>query len=160
MRITGRHGRALLSAQRESQHGAPVVHARPPRYDVLDRRSFIKKIDLYFTDMAGTRLDGDYVVEAPASPNAADIQALYSGVFVRLCCDAQQAGAFERGDGETTRVGEDVATWTSRFRETEWCGDLIRARELYPTARGVYPGERCRDPQRLHATDVCGLYHS
>ena len=91
----------------------------------LDRRSFIKKIDLYFTDMAGTRLDGDYVVEAPASPNAADIQALYSGVFVRLFFDAQQAGAFERGDGETTRVGEDVATWTSRFRETEWLGDMV-----------------------------------
>ena len=27
----------------------------------LDRRGFVNKIDIYFTDMAGNRLEGDYV---------------------------------------------------------------------------------------------------
>jgi len=116
----------LCCLHKENHNTEHVLYTlRHPIMMSLDRRSYFKNIDLYFTDMAGVRLDGDYVIEAPASPNAADIQALYSGVFVRLFFDAQQAGAFERGDGETTRVGEDVAIWTSRFRETEWSGEEV-----------------------------------
>ena len=101
-----------------------VYTLRHPVMMTLDRRSFIKTIDMYFTDMSGTRLDGDYVIEAPASPNAADIEALYVAGSVKIYYDAQKSGVFERGDGQNTALGEEVAGWSSRFADVEFEGDV------------------------------------
>ena len=48
-----------------------LVH---PVMMTLDRRNFIKKIDLYFTDMAGNRLAGDYRPENGSGPILSDLE--------------------------------------------------------------------------------------
>ena len=42
----------------------------------LDRRSFVNRIDLYFTDMEGSKLDGDYVAQSTAGPQLSDLETM------------------------------------------------------------------------------------
>ena len=74
--------------------------------------------------MSGTRVEGDYVIEDPASPNATEIEALYDAGSVKIYFDSQKSGVFERGDGQKTALGEEVAVWESRFASVEFEGDV------------------------------------
>ena len=44
----------------------------------LDRRSFVNRIDIYFTDMAGNKLDWDYVAQSTAGPQLSDLETMHN----------------------------------------------------------------------------------
>lgn len=64
----------LMCLHKEEQNDCHCIYTlRHPLTMTIDRRGFVNKVDVYFTDMQGNRLEGDYVM---ATPNVNTIQAI------------------------------------------------------------------------------------
>ena len=56
----------LCCLHKEEQNDCHCIYTlRHPVTLTLDRRGFVSKIDLFFTDMQGNKLDGDFVMRPP-----------------------------------------------------------------------------------------------
>ena len=56
----------LACLHKEEQNDCHCIYTlRHPLTLTLDRRGFVNKIDIYFTDMQGNRLEGDFVMPTP-----------------------------------------------------------------------------------------------
>jgi hypothetical protein len=81
----------------------------------LDRRSFISKLDLYFTDMAGVKLDGDYTPPLVSSPNLDDIETQFDAGNILFFMDADLSSSYTKTDGTVAAEGDPVKQWAARF---------------------------------------------
>jgi len=78
----------LCCLHKEEQNDCHCIYTlRHPLTMTIDRRGFVNKVDMYFTDMQGTRLEGDYVM---ATPNVTSIQALVDSGNVTRYYDFNQ----------------------------------------------------------------------
>ena len=78
----------LCCLHKDEQNDCHCIYTlRHPLTMTIDRRGFVNKIDLYFTDMQGNRLEGDYVM---ATPNVSSIQALVSSGNITRYYDFNQ----------------------------------------------------------------------
>ena len=104
-----------------SQHVIYTLAA--PLLITLDRRSFVKKIDLYFTDMAGNRLDGDYVAQSTAGPQLSDLETMHNSGSgnLKIFCDADLASSFVAQDDSQAEDGDTVKQWKTRYPSDESC---------------------------------------
>jgi len=87
----------------------------------LDRRSFVNRIDIYFTDMEGNKLDGDYVAQSTAGPQLSDLETMHnsgSGTL-KIFCDADLASSFVAQDDTEAEDGDTVKQWKARYPSDE-----------------------------------------
>ena len=87
----------------------------------LDRRSFISKLDIYFTDMSGVKLDGDYVAQSTAGPNLEDLTAMHDSGSgnLKFFCDADLASSYVAQDDSEAEDGDTVKQWKARYPADE-----------------------------------------
>ena len=78
----------LACLHKEEQNDCHCIYTlRHPLTLTLDRRGFVNKIDIYFTDMQGNKLDGDFVMP---TPNVTSMQALVDSGNVTRYYDFNQ----------------------------------------------------------------------
>ena len=85
----------------------------------LDRRNFIKKIDLYFTDMAGNRLAGDYVAGNGSGPLLSDLEDEFDAGNLKFFFDADLASSYTKEDNTQAADGDSINQWKARFPADE-----------------------------------------
>ena len=85
----------------------------------LDRRNFIKKIDLYFTDMAGNRLAGDYRPENGSGPILSDLEEEFDAGNLKFFFDADLASSYTKEDNTQAADGDTINQWKARFPADE-----------------------------------------
>ena len=55
----------------------------------IDRRDYFTAIDIYFTDLSGNKLEGDYVPVSDPGSNLEDIEAEYTAGRIGFFCDSE-----------------------------------------------------------------------
>ena len=74
---------------------------------ILDRRSFVNRIDFFFTDLQGNRLDGDYVAQSTAGPQLSDLETMHNSGSgnLKIFVDADLASSFVAQDDSEAEDG-------------------------------------------------------
>ena len=95
----------LCCLHKDNHNSEHIIYTlQHPLTVTLDRRGFVNKIDIYFTDMQGNRLDGDYVPQSTAGPNLSDLTTMHnSGAGnLKFFADCDLASSYEKPDGTVT----------------------------------------------------------
>ena len=84
----------------------------------LDRRGFVNKIDIYFTDMAGNRLEGDYVPVSTAGPQLSDMETMFDSGSgnLKFFMDCDLSSSYRKQDDSEASQGDTVKQWVAPLR--------------------------------------------
>ena len=87
----------------------------------LDRRGFVNKIDIYFTDMAGNRLEGDYVPVSTAGPQLSDMETMFDSGSgnLKFFMDCDLSSSYRKQDDSEASQGDTVKQWVARYPADE-----------------------------------------
>ena len=87
----------------------------------LDRRGFVNKIDIYFTDMAGNRLEGDYVPTSTVGPQLSDLETMHNSGSgnLKFFMDCDLASSYRTQDDSQAEQGDTVKQWVARYPNDE-----------------------------------------
>ena len=104
------------------QEAAGVLYKlAAPLLLTLDRRGFVNKIDIYFTDMAGQRLDGDYVPVSTAGAQLSDLQTMHDSGSgnLKIFMDCDLTSSYRKQDDSEAAQGDTVKQWVARYPDDE-----------------------------------------
>ena len=98
-----------------------VYHLNSPLRLTLDRRSYISDIDIYFTDIDGTKLEGDYVATSTPGTQLSDLETMHDSGNgnLKFFCDCDLESSYVKADGTQAAVGDTVAQWKARYPDNE-----------------------------------------
>ena len=90
-----------------------------PLLITLDRRGFVN--DIYFTDMAGNRLEGDYVPVSTAGPQLSDMETMFNSGNgnLKFFMDCDLASSYRKQDDSEASQGDTVKQWVARYPADE-----------------------------------------
>lgn len=80
----------------------------------IDRRDYFKAIDIYFTDLNGNKLAGDYVPVSDPGSNLEDIQAEHTAGRIGFFCDSETFDNYIMDSDDTSvvdAVDQTVYQW-------------------------------------------------
>ena len=101
--------------------GSQLYKLAAPLLITLDRRGFVNKIDIFFTDMSGNVLEGDYVPVSTAGPQLSDLETMHDGGGGNLMffMDCDLASSYRKQDDSQAAQGDTVKQWVARYPNDE-----------------------------------------
>ena len=108
---------AVLHKDEHNTTGIRYVLAAPVTIS-LDRRSFVKKIDIYFTDTNGTRLEGDYAPTPVVGTEYSDIEAEHNAGRIGFFADSEALSYYTQDSDDTSpadAVDQTIYQWKARL---------------------------------------------
>ena len=97
-----------------------VYHLNSPLRLTLDRRSYISDIDIYFTDIDGTKLEGDYVATSTPGTQLSDLETMHdsgNGNLKRVGCPMSKR-SMRKWRFQAGRVGDEKMEIQCRDQKT------------------------------------------
>ena len=98
-----------------------VFQLSSPLRLLLDRRSYLPDIDIYFTDAAGNVLEGNYVATSTPGVQLSELETMHNSGNgnLKFFADCDLESSYVKADGTQASDGDTVAQWKARYPDDE-----------------------------------------
>lgn len=118
--VNHRHKTNVLACLHKASNDV-LYHLASPLRIMLDRRAYIRDIDIFFTAPDGTVLDGEYVPVSTAGPQLSDLETMHDDGSGNLLffMDCDLASSYRKQDDSQAAQGDTVKQWVARYPDDE-----------------------------------------